>query len=173
MAQRLNATQGSLLGLLLDGPKTGWDLLQEVERGLARFWNVTPSHVYRELHALQERKLIVAHEPGARARQPYAVTAAGRRAFRTWMAAETGPEQLRFPLLVKLWFGRHLEHSQLVGLVDASREEHDERLQLYQGVHADDPYAAAVVGFGVAYETAVVEWLSQLREQLSARDPGG
>ena len=45
----LNATQGSLLGFLHDGPKTGWDLLQEVSATLSRFWSVTPSHVYREL----------------------------------------------------------------------------------------------------------------------------
>ena len=33
MPGELNATQGSLLGFLFDGPKTGWDLLQEIERG--------------------------------------------------------------------------------------------------------------------------------------------
>ena len=54
----LNATQGSLLGFLHDGPKTGWDLLQEVSATLSRFWSVTPSHVYRELQNLERRKLV-------------------------------------------------------------------------------------------------------------------
>ena len=35
MPAELNATQGSLLGFLHDEPKTGWDLLQEIEGGLA------------------------------------------------------------------------------------------------------------------------------------------
>ena len=60
----LNATQGSLLGFLHDGPKTGWDLLQQVEGVLDRFWNITPSHVYRELRALEERGLVKAGDPG-------------------------------------------------------------------------------------------------------------
>ena len=62
--QPLNATQGSLLGFLQEGPKTGWDLLQEAAYGLARFWNVTASHLYRELKVLEERGLIEAGERG-------------------------------------------------------------------------------------------------------------
>ena len=54
----LNATQGSLLGFLHDGPQTGWDLLQAVSATLSRFWSVTPSHVYRELGNLERRKLV-------------------------------------------------------------------------------------------------------------------
>ena len=72
----LNATQGSLLGFLLDQPHTGWELLQVVEQGLSRFWNVTPSHVYRELRALEERGLVRAGEPGPRERRPFTITTA-------------------------------------------------------------------------------------------------
>ena len=110
----LNATQGSLLGFLHDGPRTGWDLLQEVEGGLSRFWNITSSHVYRELRALEARRLIRAGAPGARDRRPYTLTAAGRREFRAWLAQAPGPEQIRFPLLVTLWFGRHLDDDTLL-----------------------------------------------------------
>jgi hypothetical protein len=38
MADGLNATQGSLLRFFYDGPKTGWDLLQQVDAALARLW---------------------------------------------------------------------------------------------------------------------------------------
>ena len=56
----LNENQGSLLGFLHEGPLTGWDLIRRVEGGLSRFWNVTSSHVYRELRTLEERGLIEA-----------------------------------------------------------------------------------------------------------------
>src|ERR1700704_5746282 len=93
----LNSTQGSLLGFLHEHPKTGWDLLQEAQRGLARFWNVTASHLYRELKVLEERRLIAAGELGPRDRRPYSITAAGRAAFAEWIALEPGPEQIRIP----------------------------------------------------------------------------
>ena len=117
----LNATQGSLLGFLFDQPRTGWELLQEVERGLSRFWNVTPSHVYRELRTLEERALVRAGEPGVRDRRPFTITAAGRRAFEEWIRHDPGPEQIRMPLLVKLWFGQHLDADTLRGFLEASR----------------------------------------------------
>jgi DNA-binding PadR family transcriptional regulator len=166
VADRLNATQGSLLGFLHDGPKTGWELLQAVETGLSRFWNITPSHVYRELHTLRERQLVTAGERGTRDRQPFAITPAGRRAFKRWIEREPGPEQIRFPLLVTLWFGGHLDDEALSAMLAASEAEHEERLRLYKGIAASDRYVEAVVSFGIAYETAILEWLRTLPKQL-------
>lgn len=174
-ATTLNATQGSLLGFLHDGPRTGWDLLQEVEGGLSRFWNITSSHVYRELRTLESRRLIRAGAPGPRDRRPFTVTAAGKREFNAWITQAPGPEQIRFPLLVTLWFGRHLDGDTLAGFLDASRREHEQRLHLYRAVAArvpaDDRHTAAVVGFGLAYEQAVVGWLDDLRADSGASSP--
>lgn len=162
----LNATQGSLLGFLHDGPLTGWDLLQAVEGGLSRFWNITASHVYRELRVLEDRQLVKAGKPGVRERVPFSLTAAGRRAFTEWIRQPPGAEQMRFPLLVTLWFGRHLEPDTLAAFVDASRQDHTRRLELYEAVDrslpAEDPGRRDVVRFGIAYETAVLGWLDDL-----------
>jgi DNA-binding PadR family transcriptional regulator len=162
MADRLNATQGSLLGFLHGGPRTGWELLQEIQAGLARFWNVTPSHVYRELHALAERDFVIAGPPGVRDRRPFSITPAGRRAFRSWMSEDPAPEQIRFPLLVKLWFGEHLDPRSLAAFLESSDAEHEERLALYETISTTDPFTAAVVAFGIAYERAVLGWLRAL-----------
>lgn len=159
----LNATQGSLLGFLHDGPKTGWDLLQQVKGGLDRFWNITSSHVYRELRTLEGRGLIEADTPGPRDRQPFAITAAGKRAFRAWITAAPAPEQMRFPLLVRLWFGRHLDPETLRGFLDDNRKDREQRLALYREVEPaiTDDRRAAVVRFGIAYEEAVLAWLDE------------
>ena len=167
----MNATQGSLLGFLHDGPLTGWDLLQQVEGGLSRFWNITPSHVYRELQTLEARGLVKAGPPEARERRPFTITAAGKRAFKAWIAQEPGSEQMRFPLLVTLWFGRHLDPDTLNGFLAASRREHEQRLHLYRsvakGIAPDDPHTGAMVAFGIAYEQAVLGWLDGLHSPAS------
>jgi DNA-binding PadR family transcriptional regulator len=164
----LNATQASLLGFLHDGPATGWDLLETVRRGLARFWNVTSSHVYRELRTLEERGLVVAGEPGPRDRQPFRITAKGRRAFARWIRQEPGPEQIRIPLLVTLWFGKHVDPATLARFCEHHRVEHDRRLTEYEaladalGGTESDPNIAAVIEFGIAYERAFLDWLARL-----------
>jgi len=163
----LNGTQASLLGFLLDGPRTGWDLLDEIGRGLGRFWNLTPSHVYRELKALEERGMIEAGETGPRERRPFAITRKGRQAFAAWIAEEPGPEQIRVPLLVSLWFGAHLDPARLRRFIASHRRVHAERLAEYREVHDEvasrDPYRAAVVAFGIRYEEAMLAWLDEIR----------
>lgn len=162
----LNATQGALLGFLHDAPMTGWDLLQEASRGLARFWNVTPSHVYRELKALEDRGLVVAGERGARDRRPYSITKRGTAAFAEWIAQEPGAEQIRIPLLVSLWFARHLDDETLAGFLASHRAVHEQRLDEYRAVttvlREHDPHLRAVVDFGIAYEEAFLGWLAAL-----------
>jgi DNA-binding PadR family transcriptional regulator len=163
----LNPTQGSLLGFLADGPATGWDLLQRVAAGLQRFWNVTPSHVYRELKVLDAAGYVEAGAPGPRDRRPYAITDAGRAAFREWIEHEPGPEQIRMPLLVTLWFGKHLDDAVLDGFLVTQHTEHEARLALYLDLeaHVDpgDRHVRAVIDFGIAYERACCEWLTNLR----------
>jgi DNA-binding PadR family transcriptional regulator len=168
-ASELNATQASLLGFLHDGPATGWDLMEEVRRGLARFWNVTSSHVYRELRTLEQRGLVEAGDPGPRDRRPFHITPAGRRAFADWIGREPGPEQMRIPFLVTLWFARHLDTATLAEFCDHQHAEHAQRLAEYRALadvlterDSSDPHVGAVVDFGIAYEQAFLDWLAGL-----------
>ncbi len=166
----LNATQASLLGFLHDGPATGWDLIEEVRRGLARFWNVTSSHVYRELKTLEARGLVHAGEPGPRDRRPFRITGPGRRAFADWIRQEPAPEQIRIPLLVTLWFAKHLDDETLASILENNRIEHERRLAEYRDIGGAldasgtaDPHVGAVVEFGIAYEQAFLDWLHHVR----------
>jgi hypothetical protein len=122
--------------------------------------------VYRELKVLEARGLIKAGRPGPRDRRPYAITAAGRTAFARWIAQEPGPEQIRLPLLVTVWFGAHLDDATLARFVDAHRTMHETRLAEYRDIATrtgdEDPHLAAVLAFGIAYEEAFLGWLEQL-----------
>ena len=109
MPRQLNSTAASLLGFLHEGPMTGWDLVAIAQRRIGDFWSLTQSQVYRELAAMAEADLVRAGERGPRDRQPYELTDAGRAAFREWLNREPGAETIRFPLLLMLVFGRHLE----------------------------------------------------------------
>ena len=167
MAERpLNATAASLLGFLLEGQKSGWDLVQTAEQRIGNFWSLTRSQVYRELAAMADGGLISAGETGPRERRPYRITARGRAAFRAWLTADTGREQIRHPLLLKLSFGRHLPPDRLAELLAAERQAHAARLDAYRerlpALRATDAYAAAVLQFGIRYERAILDWLDEL-----------
>ena len=172
---RVNATASSLLGFLHEGPMTGWDLVATAQRRIGDFWTLTQSQVYRELAQMAERGLVKAGERGPRARQPYELTDAGRAAFREWVNREPGPETIRFPLLLMLAFGRHLEPDRLAEFVSRHRSMHAELLAGYEGQRLDpepgapaaDPFAIATLEFGIVYERAVLEWFDRLPASIA------
>jgi DNA-binding PadR family transcriptional regulator len=171
---RLNATAASLLGFLHDGPLTGWDLVGTAQRAIGDFWSLTQSQVYRELAAMADAGLVSVGEPGRRDRKPYALTDAGRAAFATWINTEPGPENIRFPLLLTLVFGRHLPPERLAGFLTDHRDIHARRLADYRHQHATaeaagvaDACTLAALQFGLTYEQAVLAWFDQLPTALT------
>jgi DNA-binding PadR family transcriptional regulator len=170
MAKPLNPTAASLLGFLHERPMSGWDLVATAELLIGDFWSLTRSQVYRELSAMAEAGLVEAGPAGARDRRPYELTAAGRAAFREWIATPPGPEQIRYPLLLTIAFGRHLGEDELRRFTTGHRDAHEERLAGYLAQRDElgdaDAYAAAVLDFGIRYEEAVLGWFDALDEGL-------
>lgn len=175
---RLNSTAASLLGFLHEGPMTGWDLAATAQRVIGNFWSLTPSQVYRELQAMASAGLIRAGKRGPRDRQPYTLTAAGRAAFKRWIEQEPGPENIRFPLLLTIEFGRHLESHRLTEFVHHHRAAHARKLAEYErqyqaalGSGHHDPYVMATLDFGLAYERAAVQWFERLPPEIRGSGP--
>jgi DNA-binding PadR family transcriptional regulator len=172
---QLNATAASLLGFLHDGPRTGWDLVATAEQVIGEFWSLTQSQVYRELAAMATAGLVTAGEPGRRERKPYSLTDTGREAFADWIDTEPGTENIRFPLLLTVAFGRHLPPERLARFLSVHRARHARKLADYRHQRAlaeadrqpADPYAGATLDFGLIYEQAVLDWFDQLPDTLT------
>lgn len=163
----VNATGAALLGLLRDGPRSGYSLAQAAAEALGDFWTVTRSQVYRELAAMAADGLVQAEQAGARDRRPYRLTDAGHAAFVTWLHDDPGPDTVRIPLLLRLAFLDALDPAHLVGLAATQREAHARQLGHYREVEAAALAAGASPGslvtlrFGIRYETAVLAWFDE------------
>src|SRR4051812_9200426 len=127
----LNPTAASLLGYLDVGPMTGWDLDVFVQGSIGNFWNVTRSQIYRELRTLTERGYVKAGTTGPRDRVPYAITAAGRNAFKKWIAQPPTPDMIRSRLLLTIFFGHHLPPARLREIAETERQRHQATLDGY------------------------------------------
>ncbi len=162
----LNATSAALLGLLHEGPKTGGQLVAAATERFGGFFSVTRSQVYRELPALAEDGLLRLGKQGPRSSQQYAITAAGKRAFKSWLNTEPGPDNVRSPLILRLVHAGSLTPKQRSGLIESAREQYaaklDEAKNAAKGV--EDPYAKAAADFTVAHNRAVIKLLDSLPE---------
>jgi DNA-binding PadR family transcriptional regulator len=163
----INATAASLLGYLEMGPMTGWELVAQIEQTIGNFWNVTRSQVYRELNSLAAAGLVEAGDPGPRARQPFHITDSGRRAFTDWINREPGPELIREPLLLTVFFRDRVEPEKLQRYLTTHRLRHEAQLERYEQLEAA---LSGVTGgpldtlrLGIAYERAVLDWIDGLQ----------
>jgi DNA-binding PadR family transcriptional regulator len=179
--RRLNATAGSLLGFLHDGPLSGYELAATAQRTIGDFWSLTQSQVYRELAWMAEAGLVEAGERGTRDRRPYAITDAGRAAFDEWVARPPGPESIRHPLLLAVRFGRYVPPERLASFIRQHRDAHAEKLRTYELEAAAmdaappsyiDPFQRATLSFGIAYERAVLDWVARLPDEMVGVDGG-
>lgn len=121
----------ALVGLLVSGPKSGYDLKKLLAQSESLHWSGNNNQVYAALVSLHRRGLAEreVHQPNeGPGKKVYAVTEAGREALREWLLGEVGLPQLRLPVLVHLLGAELLSDEELDGLL--GRYEEDLRLKL-------------------------------------------
>ena len=98
-----------LLGLLRS-PKSGYELKDEFDAGVANFWPAELSQIYVTLKRLTKRGWLANRvEPSGKGpdRRVYRRTADGRRALRAWLAGEPQIGDERGPNRVRAARGAH------------------------------------------------------------------
>jgi DNA-binding PadR family transcriptional regulator len=104
----LTPTSYVVLGLVgAFGPCTSYDMKRSVAVSIGYFWSFPHSQLYAEPARLVELGLLSEErESTGRKRRLYALTSAGRRALRTWLAEPTDePTEIRDLAILKLFFG--------------------------------------------------------------------
>lgn len=97
----MNPTYG-LLGLLVSGPRYGYDLKRMVDQDFSPFWRIDYAQLYRSLAKMKQSGWISSRvEPGSVGpdRKIYRLAANGRKAFKTWVQT---PAASRDEFFVKL-----------------------------------------------------------------------
>jgi DNA-binding PadR family transcriptional regulator len=102
----LTPTSYALLGLLAIKSWSTYELAQQMDRTLSRFWPRARSKVYEEPKKLVARGLAEATPDavGKRTRTIYTITPEGRRVLAEWVAAPGEGPVLEFEQLMKVFF---------------------------------------------------------------------
>jgi PadR family transcriptional regulator, regulatory protein AphA len=134
VASATPATYG-LLGMLATRSWTGYELTQQVRRSLRFVWPTSEGHLYRE-----QKKLValgwatVVDEPvGRRTRQRYAITGAGRRALRAWLATDPEEPHLQVEGVLRAFYGNHAGPQELASSMRATAASAREMLSELRG----------------------------------------
>ncbi|UBU13344.1 PadR family transcriptional regulator [Nonomuraea gerenzanensis] len=94
----------AVLGLLSEGPASGYDLMKTFDVSLANVWPATQSQLYSELGKLAEAGLVDVAAEGPRGRKEYAITEEGLAELRRWVTEVEPTRVARSDMLLRVFF---------------------------------------------------------------------
>ena len=166
------------LGLLAEGPASGYDLLKHFEKSMANVWPATQSQLYSELNKLSAGGLIEVIAIGPRGRKEYRITETGRAELVRWVISPQDDPPFRSAALLRVFLlglipaeqaRSHLQH-----MAEHSDEEirrlSDLRESLTCGseVDASDEgfFGLAALDYGLRLNAMQAQWARAVIEQL-------
>lgn len=183
MARQPSRTPFVILGLLTVEPMSGYDVKAAIDRSISQFWSESYGQLYPALKKLHEQGYVTRSEGGSgnRVRHVYAITDAGRRALHQWLTEPVSPRLVRNEMLLKLFFGRHLEREVLLRHLrrELATAEGEARgigavvgmLQTTQSEAPDLQYWLLTLDLGRRTAQARAEWARATLDRLSELDP--
>jgi PadR family transcriptional regulator, regulatory protein AphA len=156
----------ALLGLLADGPASGYDLLKVFDRSLAFVWPATQSQLYGELNRLADDGFITGAKEGPRGRKDYTITETGRTELERWIT-EVEPDRVRRnDAMLRVFFLGTVGRAQAKAYLEREAAVHESLEQLLQTITRDtdwetsdfNRYGHLVIESGMRYAHAQAEW---------------
>jgi DNA-binding PadR family transcriptional regulator len=125
----LTTTSYAVLGLLSIKPWSSYELTQQMDRSLGRFWPRAVSKLYEEPKKLVDHGLARAstEQNGQRTRTVYAITAKGRRALAAWLQEPGEGPVLEFEQLLKVFFAENGTKADTLATLKAAQDWARER----------------------------------------------
>lgn len=170
--------RNGLLGLLADGPASGYDLLKAFDRSLAFIWPATQSQLYGELNRLADDGLIVVSHEGPRRRKEYTITPAGRTELEHWLT-DVEPDRIRRnDAMLRVFFLGALRPDQAKAYLEREAAVHENLEQLLTGIARDtdwdtgsfNRYGRLVIESGIRYARTQAEWATWAADQIEQLD---
>jgi len=132
----INKTRYAILGMLLDGPCTGYEIKSLMGRSTAYFWRESDSTIYPMLKLLAEegKALSKTLYVGKKKKEVFSITESGRAEFKAWLESPTGSETPRNEFLLKLFFV--VDQTEMLGLFRERLEKIEKIYDEYKKIEA-------------------------------------
>ncbi|MBT2209328.1 PadR family transcriptional regulator [Actinomadura sp. NEAU-AAG7] len=174
-----------LLGLLAEGPASGYDLARRFSEALGLVWPARHPQIYLELNRLESAGLIEVDSHGPRGRKAYRITGEGRAEVRRWLTEVDVDHTFRMETLFRSYFFWLMDADDLAAHLASEEEFYGElahRLRGYaegkdRGEWGTGRQARAMriaLEAGIRVNEALADWARWARETdpMTAEDFG-
>jgi len=169
-----NKSRYAILGVLSQGPMSGYDIKKFIELSISNFWSESYGQIYPILKQLTEEGLTSSHtekQEGKPERYIYTLTDKGWDALREWLAEPAEYTVGRIEILLKLFFGRHtavatsIEHVQQFRTLQVALlhkyAEIEKRINEVCLDEAERLYSLITLNYGRHESEALVAWCDE------------
>lgn len=166
----------AMLGLLAEGPASGYDLRKTFDLSLANVWPATQSQIYAELGRLADAGHVTVAAEGPRGRKEYAITESGMAELRHWLT-EVEPERVRrSDTLLRVFFLGMLEPAEAAAYLhrqaETAAEQHESLTNLVKVVGEGDDslslYGRLVLEWGLRFSALQREWARWAQAEIES-----
>jgi len=168
----VNKTRYAILGVLLDGPATGYEIKSLMGRSTVYFWRESDSTIYPMLKVLAKEGKVVSEIAyvGKKKKEVFSITEEGKEEFKVWFGSPTSEEIPRNEFLLKLFFV--MDEKEVVRLFQERLERLKKLYKEYKRIEArlegleDMPMKMIrlkALRYGLNQMEAEMEWLQNER----------
>lgn len=174
----INKTRYAILGALLEGPNTGYEIKSFMKRSTIYFWRESDSTIYPMLKILAEEGKVLSETTyvGKKKKEVFSITETGRAEFQAWLESPTANETPRNEFLLKLFFVK--DEKEIIRLFEERLEKTKKTHEEYRKIEdrlkkLDDCPRKAIrlhlLRYGIIQLTLEIKWLKQGISQYAHR----
>jgi PadR family transcriptional regulator, regulatory protein AphA len=176
----LTDTEYAVLGLLMHGTHSGYEIAQAAKGNIGYFWAPARSQIYAVLPRLVAAGLATRREVAQTTRPDkhlYTITMRGRQELERWLAdPKVERDANRYPLLLKLFFGRYAPSETLREMVEQRRQEAESALREFEELERElagseeSFYGYMTLLYGLELQKAKIRWAETVLTALAVRE---
>ena len=159
-----------LLGFLMDGEKTGYEIKKYMENSTHYFFNIGFSSIYPKFKKLEKDGCVRASEKikNGKLNKVYTLTEPGKNRFEQWLKVTPEISRIRDEALLKVFFYDYLDRDMILDQMAEYGNELKEQVHRLQGIkdrfsgHKLDPWKMKTLDFGIRYYTFLEENFSRM-----------
>lgn len=166
----INKTRYAILGVLIAGPTSGYEIKSLMGRSTVYFWRESDSTIYPMLKVLAREGKVFPETVyvGKKKKEVFSITEAGRREFKAWLDSPTGSETPRNEFLLKLFFVTDRQEmfrlfQERLDKIEGIHEEYKKIEERLEGI-ADSSQKAVrlkALRYGMALLESEIQWLHE------------
>ncbi|HCY87245.1 MAG TPA: hypothetical protein DHV36_19085 [Desulfobacteraceae bacterium] len=166
-----------LLGFLMDGEKTGYEIKKYMENSTHYFFNTGFGSIYPKFKKLEKDGCVLVSEKvkNGKLNKAYALTQKGRQTFLDWLEIKPEIGRIRDEAVLKVFFFDYLEPDKIASQLDDYIDDLKTQVKALETIkerfssRGIEPWKMKTLDFGIQYYDFLEHSFSRMR---SKKDTG-